>query len=122
MTIKEAPPGLLPNPYDKGYTLIEPVVKAEVVVSSSEQLRAGIKADIKTLKDQKKPLKVILDLSEIEFIAPMGIRALIAEQNELKKNKGEIVLANVPKRVAGALDFMGVVQNFKTITLGTPKT
>jgi len=115
MTIKEAPPGLLPNPYDKGYTLIEPVVKAEVVVSSSEQLRAGIKADIKTLK-------VILDLSEIEFIAPMGIRALIAEQNELKKNKGEIVLANVPKRVAGALDFMGVAQNFKTITLGTPKT
>ncbi|MCB0194681.1 MAG: STAS domain-containing protein [Anaerolineae bacterium] len=59
--------------------------------------------------------KIVLNLKEVTFISSAGLGELIATQNTCKKlYRGELVLAEVPKRVSEVLDLAGLTPLFKT--------
>jgi len=58
--------------------------------------------------------KIVLDLSEVEFMSSAGLRVLISTQKNCKRyNRGELVLSIVPKRIYDALELAGFVPLFK---------
>ncbi len=58
--------------------------------------------------------KLVLDLSRLEYMSSAGFRALLVGQRNCKRfNRGEIVLALVPKRIMDALDLTGFTPLFK---------
>jgi anti-sigma B factor antagonist len=58
--------------------------------------------------------KIVLDLSGVEFMSSAGLRVLISTQKNCKRyNRGELVLALVPKRIYDALELAGFVPLFK---------
>lgn len=59
--------------------------------------------------------KIVLDMSELEYMSSAGFRALLSGQRVCKRyNRGEIVLAVVPQRVQEALELAGFTELFKT--------
>ena len=58
--------------------------------------------------------KIVLDLSKLEYMSSAGFRALLVGQRNCKRyNRGEIVLASVPKRIMDALELTGFTPLFK---------
>lgn len=58
--------------------------------------------------------KIVVDMSELEYMSSAGFRALLATQRNCKRyNRGELVLASVPPRVKEALDLAGFNELFK---------
>ena len=58
--------------------------------------------------------KIILDLSDVDFMSSAGLRVLISTQKTCKRyNRGEVVLAAVPKRIHDALELAGFIPLFK---------
>jgi anti-sigma B factor antagonist len=58
--------------------------------------------------------KIVLDLSKLEYMSSAGFRALLVGQRNCKRfNRGEIVLAMVPKRIMDALELTGFTPLFK---------
>lgn len=59
--------------------------------------------------------KLVIDMSELEYMSSAGFRALLAAQRNSKKaNRGEVVLASVPERIREALELAGFTELFKT--------
>ncbi len=57
--------------------------------------------------------KIVIDMSEIDFMSSAGLRVLINTQKNCKRfNRGEVVLAMVPQRIYEALDLAGFVPLF----------
>jgi len=58
--------------------------------------------------------KIILDLSQMEYMSSAGFRAMLLGQRNCKRyNRGEIILAAVPKKVMDALELTGFTPLFK---------
>ena len=58
--------------------------------------------------------RIVLDLSDVEFMSSAGLRVLIATQKTCKRyNRGEVILALVPKRIYDALELAGFVPLFR---------
>jgi anti-sigma B factor antagonist len=58
--------------------------------------------------------KIVLDLSELEYMSSAGFRALLIGQRNCKRyNRGEIVLASVPKKICDALELTGFTPLFR---------
>ena len=58
--------------------------------------------------------KIAFDMSQVEYMSSAGLRVLISVQKTCKRyNRGEIVLAGVPKRIYDALDLAGFIPLFK---------
>ncbi len=58
--------------------------------------------------------KIVLDLTGLEYMSSAGFRALLVGQRSCKRfNRGEIVLACVPKRIMDALELTGFTPLFK---------
>ena len=58
--------------------------------------------------------RIVLDLTDVEFMSSAGLRVLISTQKTCKRyNRGEVVLACVPKRIYDALDLAGFIPLFK---------
>lgn len=58
--------------------------------------------------------RIVLDLNDVEFMSSAGLRVLISTQKTCKRyNRGQIVLALVPKRVYEALELAGFLPLFK---------
>jgi len=58
--------------------------------------------------------RIVLDLSEVDFISSAGLRVMISVQKTCKRwNRGEVVLAGVAERVHEALDLAGFVPLFE---------
>ena len=58
--------------------------------------------------------KLILDMDGVEYMSSAGLRVLISTQKTCKRyNRGELVLARVPKRVYEALELAGFIPLFK---------
>ncbi len=58
--------------------------------------------------------KIVLDMSNLEYMSSAGFRALLVGQRNCKRfNRGEIVLACVPKRIMDALELTGFTPLFK---------
>jgi anti-sigma B factor antagonist len=65
--------------------------------------------------------KIVLDLSGLEYMSSAGFRALLMGQRNCKRyNRGEIVLASVPKKIMDALDLTGFTPLFKIFDEITP--
>jgi anti-sigma B factor antagonist len=65
--------------------------------------------------------KIILDLSELEYMSSAGFRALLLGLRNCKRfNRGEMVLASVPKKVMDALELTGFKPLFKIFDEITP--
>ena len=65
--------------------------------------------------------KIIVDLSNLEYMSSAGFRALLLGQRNCKRyNRGEIVLASVPKKVLSALELTGFTPLFKIFDNITP--
>jgi anti-sigma B factor antagonist len=59
--------------------------------------------------------KIVLDLSGTDYMSSAGFRALIAAQKSCKRyNRGELVLACVPKVIHEALELTGMTSLFRT--------
>ena len=59
--------------------------------------------------------KIVLDMSDMEYMSSAGFRALLSSQRVCKRyNRGEIVLAVVPQRIQEALELAGFTELFKT--------
>ena len=68
---------------------------------------------IETLNNDSR-FKLVLDFSELEYMSSAGFRALLVGQRNCKRfNRGEIVLALVPKRIMDALELTGFTPLFK---------
>ena len=59
--------------------------------------------------------KLVLDMSNLEYMSSAGFRALLSTQRTCKRyNRGEVVLAAVPERIREALELAGFTELFKT--------
>ena len=65
--------------------------------------------------------KIILDMSKLEYMSSAGFRALLLGQRNCKRyNRGEIVLASVPKKILSAFELTGFTPLFKIFDDITP--
>ncbi len=65
--------------------------------------------------------KLVLELGSLEYMSSAGFRALLMAQRNCKRyNRGEVVLATVPKKIMDALDLTGFTPLFKIFDEITP--
>jgi anti-sigma B factor antagonist len=58
--------------------------------------------------------KIVLDLGELEYMSSAGFRALLIGQRNCKRyNRGEMILAAVPKKIMDALELTGFTPLFR---------
>ena len=58
--------------------------------------------------------KIVLDMGDVDFISSAGLWVLVNAQKKCKRfNRGEVVLADVKKRIYDALDLAGFIPYFK---------
>jgi anti-sigma B factor antagonist len=72
---------------------------------------------LKALEDANNNgrFKLVIDMSELEYMSSAGFRALLAAQRNCKRyNRGEVVLVSVPERIHDALELAGFTELFKT--------
>jgi anti-sigma B factor antagonist len=68
---------------------------------------------IESLNDDGK-FKIVIDMGELEYMSSAGFRALLLGQRNCKRyNRGEIVLARVPKKICDALELTGFTPLFR---------
>jgi len=59
--------------------------------------------------------KIVLDMSEVEYMSSAGLRVLSSVQHKCKQfNRGEVVLALVPENIYDVLDMVAFLKIFKT--------
>jgi anti-sigma B factor antagonist len=62
---------------------------------------------------QRGKYKIVIDMSQLEYMSSAGFRALGDAQRDSKRlNRGEVVLAQVPENVREALDLVGFTEYF----------
>lgn len=79
-------------------------------VDSVEALRFA-----KALEDahHRGKYKLIVEMSQLEYMSSAGFRALAAAQrNSQRHNRGDVMLAQVPELVREALDLVGFAEHF----------
>ncbi len=58
--------------------------------------------------------KIVLDMGALEYMSSAGFRSLLAAQRQCRRyNRGEVLLASVPKRIQEALELAGFTELFK---------
>ena len=68
---------------------------------------------IETLNNDGQ-FKIVLDLGKLEYMSSAGFRALLIGQRNCKRyNRGEVVLARVPKKIMDALELTGFTPLFR---------
>src|SRR3989304_2125226 len=84
-------------------------VKGRVDSATAPQLAQALEA----ANDGGK-YKLVVDMSELEYMSSAGFRALLAAQRNCRRyNRGEVVLASVPPRIQEALELAGFTELFK---------
>ncbi|MBN1179145.1 MAG: STAS domain-containing protein [Anaerolineae bacterium] len=68
----------------------------------------------KEITEENDVYKIVLDMAGVEFISSAGLRVLIDVQKTCRRwNRGELILAGVPKVIYDALDLAGFIPLFK---------
>ena len=68
---------------------------------------------IESINDNAQ-FKIVIDLGKLEYMSSAGFRALLIGQRNCKRyNRGEIVLASVPKKILDALELTGFTPLFR---------
>lgn len=69
--------------------------------------------EFKKLNDAGQ-FKLVFDMSDVDFMSSKGWWVLIETQKACKRyNRGEIVLAKVPKKIIDSLDLVGMSHYFQ---------
>ena len=85
------------------------MVKGRVDSSTAPQFSQALDAIT-----QSGRFKIVVDMGQLEYMSSAGFRALLVGQRNCKRfNRGEIVLACVPKRIMDALELTGFTPLFK---------
>jgi anti-sigma B factor antagonist len=91
----------------------------QVIGKLDSSTAPSLTAELKKLMDEGN-YRLVLDMSKLEFISSAGLWVLVNAQKNCKRfNRGELVLAEVPPRIFGALELAGFhnyYQFFKTTT------
>lgn len=62
---------------------------------------------------QRGKYKIVVDMSEVEYMSSAGFRALgDAQRNSQRHQRGEVVLAQVPASIYEALELVGFTEYF----------
>jgi anti-sigma B factor antagonist len=65
--------------------------------------------------NERGKYNLIIDLSQVEYLSSAGYRALlVAQQNNRRNRRGELILAQVPEHVQQALELTGFGEFFHT--------
>jgi anti-sigma B factor antagonist len=60
--------------------------------------------------------KIVIDMSQLEYMSSAGFRALgDTQRNGKRQNRGEVVLAQVPDNIREALELVGFTEYFKIL-------
>ena len=63
--------------------------------------------------NQRGKYKIVVDMSQVEYMSSAGFRALgDAQRNSKRHQRGEVVLAQVPERIHEALHMVGFAEYF----------
>jgi anti-sigma B factor antagonist len=85
-------------------------VKGRIDSATAPQLAQALEA-----ANSGGKYKLVVNMSELEYMSSAGFRALLAAQRNSKRyNRGEVVLAAVPDRIREALELAGFTELFKT--------
>ena len=58
--------------------------------------------------------KLVIDLSQLEYISSAGYRVLLsAQRNSKRHGQGEVILAGLPEQIRQSLDISGFTDYFK---------
>jgi anti-sigma B factor antagonist len=87
------------------------VVNAKGRIDSATASQLGTALDDLTSAGR---YRIVLDMHEVDYMSSAGLRVLIGTQKNCKRyNRGELILARVPKRIYDALELAGFVPLFK---------
>jgi anti-sigma B factor antagonist len=79
-------------------------------VDSVEAVRL---ADVLESAGRRGKHKIVVDMSEVEYMSSAGFRALgDAQRKSRRHQRGEVVLARVPGRILEALEMVGFIEYF----------
>ena len=85
-------------------------IKGRIDSATAPQLTQALEA-----ANNNGKYKLVVDMSDLEYMSSAGFRALLAAQRNSKRyNRGEVVLASVPDRIREALELAGFTELFKT--------
>ncbi|OGI15130.1 hypothetical protein A3K63_03285 [Candidatus Micrarchaeota archaeon RBG_16_49_10] len=56
--------------------------------------------------------RIVLDLSELDFMSAAGVKLALNAQRECKRHEGELAIAKCPKRTYDALEVAGFIPLF----------
>jgi anti-sigma B factor antagonist len=89
-----------------------------VVIALQGRLeRASIPELDKTLaaSNQRGKYNLIVDMSQLEYISSVGIRALLtAQRDHQRAGRGQLMLVQVPAHIREALEVTGITELFRT--------
>jgi anti-sigma B factor antagonist len=78
-----------------------------------DSVEAAKLADALEAAHHRGRYKIIVDLSQVEYMSSAGFRALgDAQRNSKRHQRGEVVLVQVPARVREALEMVGFTEYF----------
>jgi len=86
-------------------------VSGRVDSSTAPQFGKALDAIMK-----KDVYKIVVDMSNLEYMSSAGFRALLSAQRTCKRyNRGEVILASIPDRIREALELAGFTELFKSM-------
>lgn len=62
---------------------------------------------------QRGKYKIVVDMSQLEYMSSAGFRALGNAQRNSRRHHGEVVLAQVPSLIREALEIVGFTEHFR---------
>lgn len=84
-------------------------VAGRVDSGTAPQLEQALK---KIIKDGR--YRIVVDLSETEFMSSAGLRALLSALKEVRRfNRGDVRLSSMPDKIKKAFDLAGFLELFK---------
>ena len=94
----------------KAYKRVDLIdVAGRVDSSTAPQLEQVLK---KAIKDGH--YRLVVDLSETEFMSSAGLRALLSALKEVRRfNRGDVRLAGMPDKIKKAFELAGFLELFK---------
>jgi anti-anti-sigma factor len=86
------------------------------VISVSGQLERSSTAQLTEVletSNKRGKYNLIIELSQVKYISSMGFRALLmAQQNNRRNHRGELILTQVPEHIHQALELTGFSEFF----------
>lgn len=85
-------------------------VKGRVDSSTAPEFAAALEKI-----NSENRFKIVVDMTELDYMSSAGFRALLAAQRNCKRyTRGELVLVAVPDRIREALELAGFTELFKS--------